>query len=119
MPILPNGRRSSGAEGSNGGAAPGSKAGRLVADPDDDLVPLAIDLDLDRSGDAAVAVHDHVGHPLVDGLHEIADRGGVGAAAPGALANEATDVLQPADVGRDPEGACLGDQRDGPTSIRT
>ena len=63
----------------------------LVPDGHGDGRALTLDLDVQWARRAAIAVHEHIGGRLIDGLDEIRDAGLVGPELPRATAHEISD----------------------------
>ena len=86
-----------------GGCRRGVEHGRAVTDADHDVLPVTLDVDVDLPGSAPIAVDDHVGHPLVDGLDQAADRGWVDTEGPGSGADAGSNAGQLTEAGFDVE----------------
>lgn len=87
----------------DGGRSRGVEHRRAVTDPDHDVLPLTVHVDVNLPGSAPVAVDDHVGHPLVDDLDQPADRGRLDPESPGSGADPGSDAGQLTEAGFDVE----------------
>ena len=72
-----------------------------VLEGDDDPVAIELGGDVDPARRALVAVHDHVGGRLVDGLHEVVHAHDRGVGRVRHVADERPDLGQPIEIGRD------------------
>ncbi len=77
---------------------------RSIPNPDDDLRPISIDLDLDRAAGATITVPDHVRHPFVHGLDEVAHGVVVRVEPLGGDADECPHLRQTCEIGIQAQG---------------